>query len=476
LSEKDLGNQTSTKYGYDLAGNLTSIVNYAPDNSVISQYLYVYDDQGRPTSVTTLAGKTTYGYDATGQLTSVSLPGGRTILYQYDAAGNRVSVTDNGVTTNYTTNNLNEYTQVGGVQYTYDKAGDLISQTDSSGTTKYSYNLLGQLVSVVSPAGTCSYTYDALGNRMAVTQKDQQTQYLIDPTGLGNVVGTFDSSGNVIADYTYGLGLTSQVTATGSAYYNFDLTGNTTELTGTKGSVLDTYSFLPFGEVVSATGTTPNPFLYVGQFGVVSLPNGLYFMRHRSYSPSQGRLTQPDPLGQAINPDLYTYALNRPTNSIDPQGLSPVDWLKKIKEINDIRKAYEQGYKDGLDAGSATNPANSDDPFAPYENQDKLGGTINKGLRGAAGGVEKGAESSYPGGDPLQGIAYGIGYGRGYAEGQRRQKSMHTLNSLPPGPLLAWENNSDAADEYPLSPVALAAARGALVGKLVQLPVLIEDL
>jgi hypothetical protein len=46
-----MGNGTYTKYGYDLAGDLTSIVNYAPDNSVISSYVYEYDDLGRPISV-----------------------------------------------------------------------------------------------------------------------------------------------------------------------------------------------------------------------------------------------------------------------------------------------------------------------------------------------------------------------------------------------------------------------------------------
>ncbi len=51
--------------------------------------------------MTTLAGITTYGYDALGQLTLVTLPGGRTVEYRYDAAGNRTAVIDSGVTTSY---------------------------------------------------------------------------------------------------------------------------------------------------------------------------------------------------------------------------------------------------------------------------------------------------------------------------------------------------------------------------------------
>ena len=41
------------------------------------------------------------------------LPDGRTIQYQYDAAGNRTAVIDNGVTTTYEPNDLNQYGRIG---------------------------------------------------------------------------------------------------------------------------------------------------------------------------------------------------------------------------------------------------------------------------------------------------------------------------------------------------------------------------
>ena len=110
-------------------GNTTSVINTAADDSVISSFIYTYDDLGRPLTMTTLDGTTTYSYDADGQLTSVSLPGGRTITYQYDADGNRVSVTDDGVTTDYTANDLNEYTAAGTTSYTYNADGQVASMT-----------------------------------------------------------------------------------------------------------------------------------------------------------------------------------------------------------------------------------------------------------------------------------------------------------------------------------------------------------
>jgi RHS repeat-associated protein len=90
--------------------------------------------------------------------------------------------------------------------------------------------------------------------------------------------------------------------------------------------VVNSYSYLPFGEIVRATGTTPNPFIYVGQFGVMSDSSGEDFMRNRYYDWSQGRFTQVDPqnfAGGAIN--FYQYAGNSATDTIDPVGLCAID-------------------------------------------------------------------------------------------------------------------------------------------------------
>ena len=106
-------------------------------------------------------------------------------------------------------------------------------------------------------------------NRTAVIANGQRTEYLIDPTGLGGVIGEF-AGGNLVAHYTQALGLASRVTAGGTAaFYGFDANGNTAQLTGQAGAVLNSYSYLPFGDRQSAAGTMPNPFTFVGQFGVM---------------------------------------------------------------------------------------------------------------------------------------------------------------------------------------------------------------
>lgn len=321
LSREDNGNGTYTTYGYDAAGQVLSIVHYAANGSINSRYDYTYNNLGFRTSMTTLDGTTQYGYDADGQLTSTILPNGRTIQYSYDAAGNRRTVADSGVTTVYSTNNLNEYTNVGGAINTYDADGNLISKTENGQTTTYSYNIENRLIGVTTPTDTWTYKYDALGNRISSIHNGQQTDYLIDPMGLGNVVGEY-SAGNQTASYTYGLGLVSRSDATnGTNFYDTDAIGSTVGLTASDGSYVNRYSYLPFGEDLTKIEGVSNPFEYVGQWGVMDEGNGLDFMRARFYNPLLGKFNSSDPLGiDAGDSNFYRYTLNNPISYSDPSG------------------------------------------------------------------------------------------------------------------------------------------------------------
>jgi YD repeat-containing protein len=252
-----MANGTFTTYAYDGAGCTLHLVNNAPGGTVNSRFDYTYDALGRTTTMATLDGQWTYTYDAIGELTHAvftsnnpsSVPN-QDLQYVYDAAGNRVSTTTNGVTTHYVTNNLNEYTSIGGETLAYDKDGNLISQADSTGTSTFTYDALNRLVGETTSGGnTSTYQYDALGSLIAGTFNGQTTDYLVDPAGLGNVVAEYSSSGALIAHYVFGLGLTSRVDATnGQVFYDFDALGSTVGTSGGNGSYVNTYRYLPFGE------------------------------------------------------------------------------------------------------------------------------------------------------------------------------------------------------------------------------------
>ena len=333
LSRKDNGNGTYTSYQYDAAGNVLHLVNLAPDGSVNSRFDYTYNSLCQETTEITIDGTWTYSYDGTGQLTHAVFASinpaiaNQDLTYAYDPVGNRIRTIENGVTTEYKTNNLNEYTSVGGVLYTYDLDGNLTSD----GTSAYTYNALNQLTGVANSQGTWQYVYDGLGWRIGSTQDGSVTHYVLDPAGFRNIAAVYDGNGNSVSHYTYGLGLASQFTTGGGSYfYDFNGQGSTVGLTDASGRYSSTSRYLPFGKVFSSDGLTTNPFGFVGQFGVQSDGSGVQAMGARFYTPYSGRFVTNDPLrlaGGSIN--LLSYARNNPEGEIDPSGLSGIpDWTR----------------------------------------------------------------------------------------------------------------------------------------------------
>jgi RHS repeat-associated protein len=330
LKREDKGNRTYTTYEYDLAGELLHLVNHAPDGSVNSRFDYTYDDLGNRKTMTTVDGQWTYAYDAIGELTQAVFTSSKpsaipnqNLQYFYDSAGNRTQTIINGVTTSYVTNNLNQYTSIGNQTLGYDSDGNLISRTDGTQTSTYTYNDANELVTASTPAGAVATQYDALGYRIATSLNGTMTRYVIDPTGLGNVVGMFDANGRLVAHFAYGSGLVSRADASGAAsYYDFDALGSTAGLTGPDGHFQNQYRYLPYGGLVVASEAVANPFQFIGQAGVMIDQSGLAFMRARFYTSGDGRFLSLDPLGLAGGQgNLYQYAENSTTNFRDPSGL-----------------------------------------------------------------------------------------------------------------------------------------------------------
>jgi RHS repeat-associated protein len=318
------GNGTTTAYTYDPAANIVAVDTTGPSNTTVSSTTYARDASERVISSATAAGTTSYSYDVSGQLTEVSLPGGRTISYTYDANGDRTAVTDSGTTTSYTTNSLGAYTRVGATSYTYNPLGQLTQSATGASTTTYSYASNGNLASVVTPSSTTSYTYDALGIPQTETTGGVTTKLLVEPSSLQTLLAT--ASPGSTTDYSYGPTLAAETTTTsGSAstsWYAFDGQGNTAALTGATGTATDTYSYLPFGQLLASSGATPNVFTFAGEYGMWNDGSGLLLDAARRYSPSTGQFSSEDQ-GSYPGSNLYAYAANDPVNSMDPTGNSP---------------------------------------------------------------------------------------------------------------------------------------------------------
>ncbi len=329
IARKDLGNGVYTTYAYDAAGQLLHLVNLSPDGTVLSHFDYAYDSRGRRLTQGTNYGLWTYEYDDLGELTHAVLIStdpdvpNQDLAYVYDAMGNRAKTIENGVTTLYTTNNMNQYTKVGDTSYTFDEDGNLIEEATSAGTTTYSYDDDNRLIAVTRDADQWSYTYNAFGQKAISSKNGSELFYVIDFAGLGNLVGEYDSTGAQLERYDYGFDLLARTTDEGSQYFTFDAIGNNIALTSRFGDVLDAHAYGPFGTALRDIENARSPFEFVGEWGVIDESNGLISMRNRYYSPGMGRFIQSDPIGISIfelNPNRY--ARNNPIAFIDPAGLA----------------------------------------------------------------------------------------------------------------------------------------------------------
>jgi RHS repeat-associated protein len=422
LVREDRGNGTYTTYDYDAAGQLKHLVHHANDGTVSAQFDYTYNAVGQKTGMTTLDGTWAYTYDASGQLTHAvfgsinSNIASQDLTYVYDAAGNRVQTIENGSTSNYQANNLNEYTTAGAASYGYDADGNLTSKAQGGKTWQYAYDDQSRLVQVVDGDGnTTQYEYSVFGQRSATVYNGQRTEYLVDPLGLGNVLAEYDASGNLTAQYTHGLGLVSRSNSSGAAYYNFDGNGSTANLTGVNGTVLNRYNYQPFGEDFYESESVANPFEYAGQFGLMEEANGLDFMRARFYDSRIGRFMTTDPIGlQGRDANLYRYVVNDPIDYLDPSGNNPAAVAVGGAAVVGV----------GLVAGLVRpSPA---DPITTIGTTTSIGATIGAGILGSKGSGESGASGAAIGGaiGAVAGGVVGFVYGIGYATGSELRKAF----------------------------------------------------
>ena len=140
-----------------------------------------------------------------------------------------------------------------------------------------------------------------------------------------NVISEVDDSGNTTAEYTnepslYGE-LISQRRDSADSYFHFDSQRSTRQLTTDDETETDNYSYSAFGEPVASSGTTANPFRFVGGAGYYTdIEIGEIYVRARKYRPTVGRWLSMDPMVFIDGPNRYVYVNNDPSNFVDPRG------------------------------------------------------------------------------------------------------------------------------------------------------------
>jgi RHS repeat-associated protein len=322
LTRKDYHNGTYATYTYTDTNWLISLVNEKSTGEVLSSYAYEYDNVGNRTRMTEAGGgETSYGYDGLYQLTAVTYPDASTTEYQYDPAGNRLVMTDTTGTTLYSYDNANRLLTAGTVAYTWDDNGNQASKVEGGNTTAYAYDYENRLTGITFPDGSTNrFTYYPDGQRLSVTNKAGKTTYYF-YDGFNALVET-DSGGTTVARYTSGLGIDDWISmdrGTASYYYHYDGLGSVTVLSDASKTVVASYVYDPWGNILEETGSVENPFRYTGREW--DAESRSYYYRARYYDPEVGRFTTKDPIGFAGGVNLYGYVRGNPIRYLDPWGL-----------------------------------------------------------------------------------------------------------------------------------------------------------
>jgi len=104
-----------------------------------------------------------------------------------------------------------------------------------------------------------------------------------------------------------------------TSFYHHDALGSTLALTDGNEAITDTCRYYAFGGTLTSSGSTINPYQYVGNLGYYNEPAlSMQYLRARYYQPSSGRFVSIDPTRQG--PSWYVYASNKPLSFLDPSG------------------------------------------------------------------------------------------------------------------------------------------------------------
>ncbi|MFJ1616804.1 LamG-like jellyroll fold domain-containing protein [Streptomyces sp. NPDC088249] len=263
-------NGDTTDYGYDEAGQQTSVTEPTVDSESAG---------GKPVAIRPVS---MTGYNTFGEDTETSDPLGNVTVTAYDAEGQESSTTmpdytPPGATAPITATAWNEYNKLGQVtaevdplgkrtEYAYTQLGDLASVREPGGaTTKYAYTPNGDQLSAVRPGGARQETtWDYLGRPLTdtdiVRQPTERAYTSINEyKAPGGELSRTVSPTGVSESYKYNaLGETTEVTdgAGSTSRFTYDMDGQPlTSVDPDGSSTKNTYD--GFGQLVSTSDLDP---------------------------------------------------------------------------------------------------------------------------------------------------------------------------------------------------------------------------
>ena len=386
--------QLSTLRTYEPYRNLIASITNSWNTSEISSFTYFNDNTGKRTErldgYNSSTMTNTFDYNERDEVTNAVMNSVEQSIV-YDDVGNRTTSIVDSVSSEYTVNQLNQYTAVSSMgSITHDADGNL---TSGNGWI-HTYNAENRPVQHY-PSGNVTngsilvenkFNYKNLRVEKVTKQlSGREAGYPMNPqadSGTWEAVETrkfvwdgFNIAVEIIIDhvtpatnisyYTWGIDLSgflqgaggvggllcdTKVTSAGtnSFYAVGDANGNVTEYVDVSGNVKAHGEHNAFGET-KLSGSMKDDFTHWFSSKPLDAETGLVHYQLRPYSPELAIFLPRDPMEEAGSMGLHNFTENNPICSIDMFGLTSYKWTfytnKKDLDGNDYRAA-EIAYND----------------------------------------------------------------------------------------------------------------------------------
>jgi len=331
LRSKAIGSVMTKAYNYCYnkdGGYRASLPDYVNYRDSSSNLIYGdnchYDSNGRLVKILDSGSSTTtraiYGYDQQGQLTSATV-GGTSYTYTYDTAGNIQSKKVGSTTTNYTYGNSawrDLLTAYNGGSITY-SGGNPTKYYDGS---TFTWTQGRRLATAKVGSTNISYAYDMAGVRSSKTVGSTTYKF----TTLSGLV-TRQTGGGKTIDFVYDENNQPLAMKYNNTlyYYVLNAQGDVVRIVNSSRSVVASYSYDPWGKLLSSSGTLANvnPLRYRGYY--YDSETGFYYLQSRYYDPAIGRFINADSYASTdatglLSTNMFAYCENDPVNKSDPSG------------------------------------------------------------------------------------------------------------------------------------------------------------
>ena len=252
-------------------------------------------------------------YDATADATTI---------YSYYKGGNLAKIFSNGDFISFTYGGgdgiADRIVVYDGQLLSYDMIGNPLTYRDGM---SFTWKNGRQLATFTQGQTSASYNYNESGIRTDKTVNGITTTYQLD----GSKIVSENRNGTVQSYFYDESGSVLGIVYNGSNYYfRKNFRNDVLAILNASGEVVVGYSYDPWGNILSVTGSmastlgVANPFRYRSYY--YDTESGLYYLNSRYYDAKVCRFINTDNI---LSNNIYSYCYNNPVNYYDITGLTP---------------------------------------------------------------------------------------------------------------------------------------------------------